>query len=160
MPGTVRRHYGTAGEAAWRRRVDDTGAETGRCMQQDTGTEHTMISQSMDWNVKEHLEEAARTEKRYRLRARIKVKKTGNEGGAVRWGVQGYDRDWRGVSGHARTIPAADIADEVWTICEYPEPLEQMTGARYVMAYVRPANNPANVKWVRLDWLELMPVGR
>ena len=157
VPGTIRAHFGSRGESKWRHIVDDSGAETGRCMQQDTGTPYTMNSQSMDWNIKAHLEEAARAGKRYRLRGRIKVKKTGDKGGAVRWGVQGYAPDWRGLHGQHQTIPAAEIAAEVWTVHEFPEFVEPMPDARYAMVYVRPDNNPDNTEWVRLDWTELVP---
>ena len=158
VPGSIRTHVGTRGNTEWRHEVDDASAETGRCMQQDEGTKYTWDLVSMDWSIKKHLVEAAAAGKHYNLRARIKVKKLGNEGNAAKFGINGYNSSWQPVRGASRTVRAADIADEVWAVVEFPQPPENILDAPYVMAYVRPANNPANIKWVRLDWFELVPM--
>ncbi len=86
-PGTVRTHVGTRGATKWCRPVEDSSAETGLCLQQDDGTKYTWDLVSMDWSIRKHLATAAQKGKRYRLRARIKVKKAGDEGNAVKLGI-------------------------------------------------------------------------
>ena len=156
-PGSVRSHVGTRGATDWYRPVEDTGAETGRCLQQDDGTKYTWVQVSMNWNIKQNLVKAADEQKRYKLRARIKVKKTGKQGSAAKLGIVGYNQSWQPIRTTSRTIPMADIADEVWTVVEFPDPPPNVIDSKYILAFVRPANNPENVQWVRVDWFELVP---
>jgi hypothetical protein len=153
-PGTLRRHYGTLPDTEWYRSVDDDGAETGRCLQLIPGAPRGVQS-----SIKPFMAEAQKAGKRYTLRARIKVKKKGDQGDALRWGFRGYSRSWQTLSDESSTIKAADVADGVWTVHEFPLPLpvERMMEYHYVLLYFDPAGDADNIDWVRLDWHELSP---
>lgn len=109
--------------------------------------------------IKPFMVEARETGKQYTLRARIKVKKKGDQGNALRWGLRGYNSAWQPLSSEAQTIKTADVPDGQWAVHEFPLPLpvERMLKYHYVLLYFESADNDDDTEWVRVDWHELSP---
>lgn len=154
-PGTLRQYYGTRPSTKWfHGGIDDDDAETGRCLQLIRGAALGVQS-----TIKPFMVEAREAGKHYTLRARIKVKKKGDQGNALRWGLRGYNSAWQPLSSEAQTIKTADVQDGQWAVHEFPLPLpvERMLKYHYVLLYFESADNDDDTEWVRVDWHELSP---
>ena len=161
VPGTIRYALGLRAVSSEPERgrigVKDAEATDGWCMQQTPDPQYFWITIAAEWPIKEYLKEAQEQNRRFKLRARMKVKKKGKKGDAILWGYYGAARNWAAGAIDAENIPAAQVEDEQWKVFEFPRPLRYEEHP-HIHAFARPAYNPDNIEWFRFDWFELVPM--
>lgn len=157
VPGTIRQPaaFLSNSHRTYSIALDET-AEEGSCALQAADRQWT-LGQAIRWGITDILKQADATGLRYRLRARIKVEKTGNDGSAFRLGYQYSNLDYSGDICDAITVSAAEVEGGAWQWYELPAPVAYGDYPRGQSAFVWASDNPANIAAVRVDAFELVP---
>ena len=135
--------------------VDDGTSLAQRCAMQTADKKWTM-GQSLNFPVSEFFDDDAKI-KTYKARIRLKVSKKGDAGAAANIGFCYYNKhNWSGGNcAPALTVQLKDLPDNEWVWVEYPHVLKYMDNIRYQLITVSAANNPANLKALYVDAVEL-----
>lgn len=135
--------------------VDDPTARSGKCAVQTTERQWT-LGQSVQWSIGKMIGE--NPEQAWRLRARIKVRKTGDHGNAFSLGFYYYNQNWSGNScAPELVVKAKDMKHDEWVWIDYPHPLKYKKYDRPQLVAVRAANNAENIESVSIDEFEIYP---
>jgi hypothetical protein len=135
----------------------DKTSENGSCLVQSANAEWT-LGQAMLWGISHELEEGEKQGERYQLRARIKVEKKADQGGAFRFGWLCFNDDWSGDVLESISVDASNVESGVWKWYTLSKPLFFRKCPNGQYAFVLSVKNPANVVSVYLDSFELVPI--
>jgi hypothetical protein len=119
------------------------------------------IGQGMNWYISDILRDAEKTGVRYRLRARIKVEKSGNEGSAFMlgyWASAEEGRDWSGETCDSLAVNSDMVKNDQWQWFELKDPILYRKPPHGLRVFVVASNNPKNISRVFVDSFELVPV--
>jgi len=137
--------------------VTDETSPHGSCVKQ-TADRRWTLGQAIRWGITDHLKEADNARRQYRLRARIKIAKKGDEGIAFRFGYHYVNHDYSGDICDSTVVRAAKAKNGVWKWYQLTKPLVYRDYPRGLCAFVLPADSARSVSAVYVDAFELIPV--
>ncbi|MBQ9088943.1 MAG: DUF4838 domain-containing protein [Lentisphaeria bacterium] len=136
--------------------VKDADALNGFCARQLANKRWT-LGQSINYHIYDMLKKDPKGE--YKVRIRLKVKKSGGKGEAAIISFCYYNKgSWSGGNcAPVMKIALKDLPDNKYVWIEYPHKLKYKADVRSQMVAVRAANNPKNMEYLHVDCFEVRP---